>query len=159
MSRLAEIAIRIEGPAPPGGPAPSADPARSGGLGNGVSAILAELATLLEQLADGQIPAAIDLRSLPMSPQDRTELQRVLGDGEVHATVTADGLSSIRETSFSGIWWVTHCNTQGEPIAELLEVTRVPQMLARASDEIAAAARVLRERVSGKYSTVPPRDQ
>jgi hypothetical protein len=32
-------------------------------------------------------------------------------------------------------------------------------MLARALDEIAAAARVLRERVSGKYSTVPPRDQ
>jgi len=159
LSRLAEIPIRIEGPALPGGPAPSGDPARSGGLGNGVSAILAELATLLEQLADGRIPAAIDLRSLPMSPQDRTELERVLGDGEVQATVKTDGLSSIRETSVSGIWWVTHCNAQGESIAEFLEVTRVPEILAGALDEIAAAARALRQRVSLEYSAVPGRNQ
>lgn len=159
LSRLAEIAIRIEGPALPGGPAPSGGPARSGGLGNGVSAILAELATLLEQLAESQTPAAIDLRSLPMSPQDRTELERVLGDGEVQATVKADGLSSMRETSVSGIWWVTHCNPLGEPIAELLEVTRVPEMLASAPEEIAAAARALRERLNREYSTVPGRNQ
>ena len=159
MTRLAEIAIRIEGPALPGGPAASADPARSGGLGNGVSAVLAELATLLAQLEESQTPAAIDLRSLPMSPQDRTELERVLGDGEVQATVRADGLSSIRETSFSGIWWVTHCNPQGEMIAELLEVTLVPEILASAPDEIAAAAQALRERMSLGHSTVPGRDQ
>lgn len=158
LTRLAEIAIRIEGSALPGGPAPSAAPARSGGLGNGVPAILAELATLLEQLEESQTPAAVDLRSLPMSPQDRAELERVLGDGEVQATVKADGLSSIRETSFSGIWWVTHCNAQGETIAELLEVTRVPQMLASAPDEIAAAARALRERMSLGHLTVSGRD-
>ena len=72
LSRLSDIAIRIEGPALAGGPAPSADSARSGGLGHGVSAILAELATLLEQLEESQTPTAIDLRSLPMSPQDLT---------------------------------------------------------------------------------------
>jgi hydrogenase-1 operon protein HyaF len=159
LSRLSDIAIRIEGPALPGGPAPSADSARSGGLGHGVSAILAELATLLEQLEESQTPAAIDLRSLPMSPQDRAELERVLGDGEVQATVKADGLSSIRETGVSGIWWVTHCNAQGESIAELLEVTRVPEMLASAPDEIAAAVRALRERMSLGHSTVPGRQQ
>ncbi len=159
MSRLSEIAIRIEGPAIPGGPVPSADPARSGGLGNGVSAVLAELATLLEQLAQKQTPAAIDLRSLPMSPQDRAELQRVLGDGEVRATVKADGLSSIRETGFSGIWWVSHCDAQGAAIAELLEVTRVPELLASAPDEIAAAARALRERARIRHSTAPGRQQ
>jgi hydrogenase maturation protease len=63
---------------------------------------------LLERLAESQIPAAIDLRSLPMSPQDRIELQRALGEGEVQATVTADGLSTIRETRISGVWWVEH---------------------------------------------------
>jgi len=159
LSRLDKIPIRIEGRALPGGPVPSDDPAQSGGLGNGVSAILAELATLLEQLAESQIPAAIDLRSLPMSPQDRDELKRVLGDGEVQATVNADGLSSIRETSFSGVWWVTHCDAQGKLIAELLEVTRVPEMLASASDEIAAAARTLRQRANLRHSSVPGRDQ
>ena len=40
-----------------------------------------------------------------------------------------------------------HRDPQGELIAELLEVTYVPQMLASASDEVTAAARTLRERI------------
>ncbi len=99
------------------------------------------------------------MRSLPMSPQDRADLQRVLGEGEVLAAVNSGGPSSIRETSFPGIWWVTHCNAQGETIAELLEVTRVPEMLASAPDEIAAAARALRERMSLEASPARGRDQ
>ncbi len=161
MSRLAEIPIRIEGPAIPGGPASSGAAASSGGpastralassggLGGGIAAILMELATLLEQLAASRQPAAIDLRSLPMSPQDRTELERALGEGEVKATVRAAGLSTVRETRIAGVWWVEHRDEAGEPIAELLEVTQVPAILASASDEIAAAARALREQLSG----------
>jgi hydrogenase-1 operon protein HyaF len=148
LTRLTAIPIRIEGAPIPGGPATTEGPSPSGGLGNGVSAILAELATLLEQLAERQIPAAIDLRSLPMSPKDRDELQQLLGEGEIQATIHADGLSTLRETSFAGIWWVMHRDTQGELIAELLEVTYVPQILASASDEVAAAARALREHIS-----------
>ncbi len=136
MSRLADIPIRIEAPPP------------TFGLGGGVAAILTELVTLLERLAQSQTPAAIDLRSLPMSPQDRVELKRVLGEGEVQATIHAEGLSDIRETGISGVWWVEHRDAQGELVAELLEVTRVPEILASASDEIAAAARVLREQMS-----------
>ncbi len=149
MRRLDEIPIRIEGPGLPGGPTPAEAPApSSGGLGGGVSAILAELASLLERLAASQATAAIDLRSLPMSPQERSELQRILGEGEVRATVNANGLSTLREASFSGLWWVTHCDAQGEVIAEFLEVTRVPELLASAPDEIAAASSALRERLS-----------
>jgi hydrogenase-1 operon protein HyaF len=141
MSRLAEIPIRIE---------PSAhiaSPAVPGGLGGGVAAILSELVTLLERLAHGEASATIDLRSLPMSPQDRAELQRVLGEGEVQATVNAEGLSKIRETRVSGIWWIEHFDRQGELIAELIEVTLVPQILASASDEIATAAAALRSQI------------
>jgi hydrogenase-1 operon protein HyaF len=136
LSRLADIAIRVE------------PPTRIGGLGGGVAAILIELVTRLERLAAGEAPATIDLRSLPMSPQDRTELQRVLGEGEVQATVNAAGLSSIRETRISGVWWVEHRDERGELIAELIEVTRVPEILASAPDEIAAAARELRARIT-----------
>jgi hydrogenase-1 operon protein HyaF len=136
MSRLAEIPIRIE------------PPAASGGLGGGVTAILNEIVRLLERLASLEEPAAIDLRSLPMSPQDRTELQRALGDGEVQATLNAEGISRIHETRVPGLWWVEHRDRQGEVIAEMLEVTRVPQILASASDEIAAGARALREQIT-----------
>jgi hydrogenase-1 operon protein HyaF len=144
MSRLAQIPIRIEGlpaAAPPG-------PAPSGGLGGGVAALLTELASLLGRLAATRLPAVIDLRSLPMSPQDRTELQHVLGEGEVRATIEAQGLSTLRETGMAGVWWVEHRNAEGELVAELLEIAQVPGILASTFDEIAAGARALREHLS-----------
>ena len=136
MSCLTEIPIRIE------------PPAVVAGLGGGVAAILTELVSLLERLADGEQPAAIDLRSLPMSPHDRAELRRALGEGEVQATLNADGLSNIRETRVPGVWWLEHHDRHGELIAELIEVTRMPQILMSASDEIAAGARALREQIT-----------
>jgi len=80
-----------------------------------------------------------------MSPEDRSELERVLGEGEVRATIQTEGRSVLRETRMSGVWWVEHRDAQGELTAELLEVAQVPAILASASDEIAAAARALRE--------------
>jgi hydrogenase-1 operon protein HyaF len=136
VSRLTEIPIRIEPPIP------------VGGLGGGVTAILAELVGLLERLANGELPAAIDLRSLPMSPQDRVALQSALGDGEVHATLDAQGLSSIRETRVPGVWWVEHRDPHGELIAESIEVTCMPQILMSALDEIGAGAAALRAQIS-----------
>jgi hydrogenase-1 operon protein HyaF len=141
VTRLADIAIRMEPLIAPG------PPMRTGGLGGGVIALLTELAGMLERLAGGARPAAIDLLSLPISPQDRAMLQEVLGDGEVRATVHAAGISSIRETRVSGLWWVEHRDVQGEVIAESIEVTRVPDILSSAPDEIAAAARDLRSRI------------
>ena len=143
MSRLSDIPIRIESQARP------EVPATAGGMGlGGVAAILSELAALLEQLVNQDAAGAIDLRSLPMSPPDRTELQRVLGDGEVQATVSTQGASRIFETRIPGVWWVEHFDQAGELIAELIEVSRVPQILVRATDEIAAGARSLRAQIA-----------
>ncbi|MGD0504632.1 MAG: hydrogenase expression/formation C-terminal domain-containing protein [Steroidobacteraceae bacterium] len=153
MTRLKDISVRVE---PGAGIAPiTAGMVAAGGLGGGVAAILAELVTLLERLADSGTAAAIDLRSLPMSPQDRVELERALGDGEVQATVTAHGVSAIRETGIAGIWWAEHRDPQGAPIAEFLEVTRVPQILAAAPDDIAAAAAALRAQITAIAATRP----
>jgi len=146
MSRLTDIPVRIEPSAP------IEAPRVAGGLGGGVAAILSELVGLLERLADGGAPGSIDLRSLPMSPRDRAELERVLGEGEVHATVNAQGPSKMRETRVSGVWWVEHFDQGGELIAELIEVNRVPEILASASDEIAAGARALRAQISAAAS-------
>jgi hydrogenase-1 operon protein HyaF len=151
MSRLTEIPIRIE-PA-----VRSESSAVVGGLGGGVAAILSELVTLLERLVKGEAPGAIDLRSLPMSPLDRAELQRVLGEGEVQATVNAQGLSKMRETRISGVWWVEHFDQQNQLVAELIEVSRVPEILSSAADEIAAGARALREQIA--MAAAPPAPQ
>jgi len=147
LTRLKDISVRVE-PANGGISPVAAGAIATGGLGGGVAAILTELVTLLERLAESETPAAIDLRSLPMRPQDRVELERALGEGEVQATVTAQGVSTIRETRISGIWWVEHRDPQGEAIAELLEVTRVPQILAAAPDDIAAAAAALHAQIT-----------
>jgi hydrogenase-1 operon protein HyaF len=149
MSRLTEIPIRSEPPAP------IESPAEVGGLDGGIAAILSELVTLLERLAMGEVPGAIDLRSLPMSSLDRVELQRVLGDGEVQATVNAQGLSRMRETRVSGVWWVERFNPQGELVAELIDVSRAPEILSSASDEIAAGARALRAQISTAAASAP----
>jgi hydrogenase-1 operon protein HyaF len=142
MSRLAGIPIRIE------------PPARVDGLGGGVTAILHEIVTLLERLATANEPSAIDLRSLPMSPLDRTELKRALGEGEVQATLNAEGISTIQETRIPGVWWVEHRDPQGQLIAELIDVTYVPEILARVSDEIAEGARALREQITPTAAVV-----
>jgi len=158
VSRLTEIPIRIEpsGQIRPPRLAESAradeSPSTVAGLGGGVMAILAELVGLLERLASGELPASIDLRSLPMSPQDRLALQSVLGDGEVQATLDAHGLSNIRETRVPGLWWVEHRDPEGELIAESIEVTRMPQILMSALDEIGAGAAALRAQIANTTS-------
>lgn len=147
VNRLSEIPIRIE-PALP-----------VGGLGGGVAAILSELASLLDRLVKAGESAAIDLRSLPMSAQDRVELQRALGEGEVQATLNADGLSSIRETRVPGLWWVEHRDRHGELNAELIEVARMPQILMCAPDEIAAGASALRQQVTTPAASLAVRER
>jgi hydrogenase-1 operon protein HyaF len=148
VSKFHNIPIHVESSADIDAPQPPAD---QNGLGGGVAAILSQLVSLLEALARGGGSALIDLRSLPMSPQDRIELQRVLGEGEVTATVQADGLSQIRETGVSGVWWVEHFDRHKALIAELIEVALVPQLLASATDEIAAGAQELRARVAATH--------
>lgn len=144
MSRLSDIPIhilpRVEGPAV------AVD--LGGGLGGGVRALLVELATLLDGLVAHERGGTIDLRSLPMSPQDREALRSALGKGEARATFDADGLSELQETGVSGIWWIEHRDRTGELVAELLEVAAVPAILACTRDEIENAPGVLRERIA-----------
>jgi len=142
MSQLAEMPIWVE---------PSArfePPMSSDGLGGSVAAILTELVTLLERFVSGESPAPVDLRSLPMSPQDRAELQRVLGEGEVQARASAAGLSRIRGTRVSGVWWVERYDQGGKLVAELIEVGRVPGIPSGEPVDITAGARVLRAQIN-----------
>ncbi len=150
MSRLHDIPIRIESPLAIGvtAPATAATSDTASGVGAGVTALLSELASLLERLAAGAEPAAIDLRSLPMNGHDLAELRAALGEGEVNATVDAQGISHIRETQVAGVWWVEHRDILGQVIAQSLEVTPIPHILMSAADEIAAAARALRARIT-----------
>lgn len=147
MTRLSDISIRVEQATGTGHGASNA-PAATGTIGGGVAAILNEVASLLERLATEDEPAAIDLRSLPMSPEDHARLADALGRGEVDVVLRADGESTIRETRFRGVWWTEHRDRSGELRAAYIEVAQVPTILVVEADELAAGAAALRRTAS-----------
>ncbi|MDE2148938.1 MAG: hydrogenase expression/formation protein [Gammaproteobacteria bacterium] len=144
MSRLGDIPIRIERPD---------FAAMAGTIGGGVTAILAEIAALLDRLAAGDEPQAIDLKSLPMNPGDREQLIEALGSGEVAITLYADGESTIRETGVHGVWWTEHRDGDGEVTAAFIEIARVPGILIVDSDELQRGAERLRSAIGATRSS------
>jgi hydrogenase-1 operon protein HyaF len=111
-------------------------------------ALLHELHALLQSLQSNGTLGVIDLRSLPLFPGDAQRLQALLGEGEVNATLTALGRSTIRESSIAGIWWVTHYNTADEKIAEYLEITTLPELLQTPQEELSPATQALQELIN-----------
>jgi len=98
--------------------------------------LLHEIAFLLERLTRDGVSGTIDLRSLPMLPGDRAILESTLGQGEISAEIQALGATRIRETAIHGVWWVTHCNSGDEVVAEFIEVTRFPAILAAPEEDV-----------------------
>ncbi|MHB1099254.1 MAG: hydrogenase expression/formation C-terminal domain-containing protein, partial [Burkholderiales bacterium] len=97
-------------------------------IGN-LAALLAEIAARLERLSAGGKGGAIDLRALPFSPEEYDALRQHLGRGEVSVRIEAIGPSEIFETRYPGLWWVTHCNAEGDIISDLLEITNIPEII------------------------------
>jgi len=144
VRRLGDIPIRVESAA--------SSVHSTGTIGGGVSAILSEIASRLERFCVDAQPDAIDLRSLPMSPDDYDRLRQILGSGEVTVRVDADGESIIRETGVPGVWWNEHHDRAGETIAIYIEIARVPAMLPVDIDELRNGAQRLRALVSAEHN-------
>jgi hydrogenase-1 operon protein HyaF len=106
-----------------------ADDAADLTLSGNADPILHEIRSLLSDLVTVGKSASIDLRSLPLSPGDYEKLKEVLGQGEVSATIDSMGSTQVRETAVHGVWWVTHYNNDETVIAELIEVTTMPEIL------------------------------
>ncbi|MGA7801641.1 MAG: hydrogenase expression/formation C-terminal domain-containing protein [Gammaproteobacteria bacterium] len=99
-------------------------------------ALLHELDGMLDALLQDGEESSIDLRSIPMTTADREVLARVLGEGELNASIDALGPSRVRETGIHGVWWVTHHNTDDAVIAEFLEVSFCPDILRSHIDDV-----------------------
>lgn len=132
MSGLSEIGVRVVAE-----------------TGNAIP-LLHEIAALLEILARDGKGGSIDLGSMPMLPGDRAILEEVLGQGEVNAEIDALGPSRIRETAIRGVWWVTHCNAEGETVADLIEVARVPAILVTPVEDVGDGLQSLRDRLADR---------
>jgi len=103
-------------------------------------AVLPEIVAHLDALARDGTEVEIDLRSLPMSDGDRSALEQKLGQGEVSVTLDVAGESTVRETAFSGVWWVKHKDNEGRVVSEAIAITRIPDILPSHPEDIRQAA-------------------
>jgi len=122
-------------------------PGKSTTIGGGVQAMAHEILSHLQRLHETGETAAIDLKSLPMAPDEFHGIKKILGQGEIDLTLELDGPTRIRETAYAGIWWIQHTGKDGRILAEFIEITRFPDFLGAQPDQIADAARHLRDRL------------
>jgi len=88
--------------------------------------VTAEVVTGNVAPQDGTV---IDLQCLPLAPGEEERIEEVLGQGEVRAEIDALGPTIIQETSYPGVWLVTHRNTEQAVVGRFIEVTHIPELL------------------------------
>jgi hydrogenase-1 operon protein HyaF len=113
-------------------------------LTGNATAVLHEVLGMLNALDERNETGVIDLGGMPLSQADRAWLSEKLGRGEVEMTLALDGVSQIRETSFHGVWWLTHRNENNVVTGEFIEVNRVPDLVLAHADDIRRSAESLR---------------
>jgi hydrogenase-1 operon protein HyaF len=118
------------------------------GTGN-VLPLLHEIKHALQKLVEQGREAIIDLGSIPMTSGDEQVLETFLGRGEVKASLDALGKSEIRETRFSGVWWIIHYNENDERMGHFIEITSMPQILKSQAEDMQAALSELNEQLLG----------
>jgi len=127
MSGLKDIPVTVI--------SPPADQTADGPSGN-ATAILHEIADLLGRLAADGSRGIVDLRAMPLTSGDRALLEEALAPGAVTASIDAAGPTEIFETIYPGVWWTRHCNESGESVAEFIEITDCPEILASHPDDV-----------------------
>lgn len=118
-------------------------------IGGGVKAIGYEILTQLERLLSDGESGAIDLRGLPMAPNEYEQLLAMLGVGELDLEIDLNGPSRIRETAYPGVWWIQHKDREDRVLSEYLEINRIPDFLCAQTDQIEDAVRELSDRLKG----------
>jgi len=94
-----------------------------------VEPLLHEIRHALKRLADGRDGTAIDLARLPLAPGEEDRIYEFLGEGEVTVELDALGPTKIVESSYPGVWLVTHYNHDQAVVGRFIEVTRFPELL------------------------------
>ena len=114
--------------------------------------ILHQVRHALEELLDSGKETTIDLRALPLAPGEEKRLEEALGRGEIQVRLDALGESLFQETRYSGVWYITHWNAEGEVLGKTLEITRLPAMILAQEEEMRSALEALEERLQPSTS-------
>ncbi len=113
-----------------------------------VTPILNEVVHALSRLIDTGQSTIIDLRAIPLAPGEETRVENTLGSGEAQARIEALGTSEFRETRFSGVWLVTHYNTEQEILGKFIEITKIPALLMSQEEDMIAGIAAIRELIN-----------
>ena len=122
---------------------PSVSPQEPPRLTGMSDAVLAEVAARLAEVVAGASVPPIELTAMPLTSEDRADLEQRLGRGEVFATVESAGRSEIWETQFSGVWFVRHFGENDRIASECIEFGAAPEILFSHRADMSAAARRL----------------
>ena len=128
------------------GPAPAARCALPTG---NLEPLLYEIRHALARWIESGTEHIIDLRSLPLSPAEESELLQQLGHGEVSARLIALGESEIHETAISGVWLINHFDQAGDPVGRFIEICASPGILVTQIDDARDALTTLDEMLAG----------
>ena len=109
--------------------------------------LLHEIRHALAQLLEEGKETVIDLRSIPLAPGEETAIEQALGEGEMQAVLSALGPSNFRETSYPGVWVVTHYNHNDKVVGKFVEVAIVPALLRSQPEDMIAGLRRLETRL------------
>lgn len=113
-----------------------------------LSAMLSEILQALEALHENGEQHEIDLLTLPLSEPEKEKLTEILGQGEVDITINTLGLSTIRETAVSGVWWLNHFNNEKTLLAEHIVIACEPPLVSVGRDEVGADISVFQQQLS-----------
>ena len=134
MNKLTDIPIRLDN-----------EVARE--TGNALP-LLHEIRHALIKLLESGKTTVIDLSRLPLGPGDEAQLLDILGNGEVVAQINALGKSIIRETHLTGVWLVEHFTSDAQPIAKLIEISYIPDLLKAAPEDVCEGVAWLNRRLA-----------
>jgi hydrogenase-1 operon protein HyaF len=115
--------------------------------GSGAQAILREIERMLEHLIEHDEEGVIDIKTIPLTQDEYQQLQYVLGRGELTATIHSLGKSIVHETAISGVWRIIHYNEAGDLIADVIEITALPEILKSDRSDMQGALSELRRRI------------
>ena len=91
----------------------------------------------LDRRDDGRYRVMLDIAPPAFAPPPpHGELIGLLGEGEVHARLSALGPSDIYETRYPGVWLVTHYNDNEEIMSRFIEVIDMPSILKSQADDV-----------------------
>lgn len=110
-----------------------------------VQPLLHEIRHALAQLLEEGSETVIDLRSIPLAPGEEAAIEQALGVGEVQATLSALGQSEFRESSYPGVWLVTHHNHDDRIVGKFVEVAFAPSLLKAQAEDIVIGLQRLEE--------------